>query len=328
MILFCYGTRPEYLKIRNLIKECKNFIPHKVLFIKQHKDLVVGDYDFLLNVNDGKNRLDTILSSILSDEIDTFFDGIKYVLVQGDTASAFGLSLAAFHRKIKVIHLEAGLRTNDKENPFPEEIYRQLISRISDINLCPTELNKQNLIYERVLGHNYVVGNTILDNLNKEDLEYSDNVLVTLHRRENHNDMKKWFEEIEKLATKYSEINFILPIHPNPNVLQYKNLFKKVKIVQPLEHNEFIKLLKKCKLVISDSGGIQEETSFLNKKVIVCRKITERVESLNINSFLCKDPNELSGLFEKLIYDYEINTTSPYGDGKSTEKILKLLEKL
>jgi UDP-N-acetylglucosamine 2-epimerase (non-hydrolysing) len=140
--------------------------------------------------------------------------------------------------------------------------------------------------------------------------------------------MKEWFETIERIAKKYKDIEFILPIHPNPNVLKYREILKSVSVVEPLTHIELISLLKKCKLIISDSGGIQEESSFLNKKVIVCRKTTERVESLNINSFLCGTPDKLENMFDELITNYEINEDCPYGDGKSSEKIIKILEKL
>jgi UDP-N-acetylglucosamine 2-epimerase (non-hydrolysing) len=327
MILYCYGTRPEYIKIKSLIEKSKD-IPHKILFTSQHKDIADFKFDYKLEIKEGVNRLDAVISSILSDEIEVYFEGITYVLVQGDTATAFAVALAAFNRGIKVIHLEAGLRTYDKENPYPEESYRQFISRITDIHLCPTTQNFINLKNEKVGGEIHIVGNTVLDNLDKSNLSYENIVLITLHRRENHKDIQKWFEIIEMLSTKYPEISFILPIHPNPNVSKYKHLFKKVNVVDPLSHNEFIELLKKCKLIISDSGGIQEEASFFNKKVIVCRKVTERTESLNVHSFLCPSYLNLETMFDELINNYEVNSICPYGDGNSTGKILKILKKL
>jgi len=327
MILYCYGTRPEYIKVKKLISLSKD-LPHKVLYTEQHKDLVLGDFDYKLTIGDGSNRLDSIISSILSNNLDECFLGVKYVLVQGDTASAFALSLAAFHRNIKVIHLEAGLRTYDKENPYPEESYRQFISRITDIHLCPTENNKNNLLMEKVGGEIYVVGNTVLDNLEKGNTEYGNNVLVTLHRRENHEEMDKWFYEVENLSIKHPELNFILPIHPNPNVKKHQHILKNVIVVDPLSHDEFISEMKKCRLLISDSGGVQEEASFFNKRVIVCRKVTERTESIGTHSFLCDKPSSLNSLFEELVYDYEINKPCPYGDGNSSEKIIEILKKL
>ena len=122
-------------------------------------------------------------------------------------------------------------------------------------------------------------------------------------------------------------MRFILPIHPNPNVIKFKNLLECVEVVSPMNHDEFIEILKKCKFIISDSGGIQEEASFLNKKVIVCRKITERTESLGKSSFLCKEPKDLKSIFNQVNNDYILDYESPYGDGKSSERILEILKK-
>lgn len=324
MILYCYGTRPEYIKIKKLISLSKD-INYKVLFVGQHTDLVFGEYDYILKVTDGKNRLNSIISSV----IDSFSNIEKlpnYVLVQGDTASAFAIAIAAKNHKIKVIHLEAGLRTYDYENPYPEEMYRQLISRVADIHLCPTEKNKENLLNEKVRGDIYVVGNTVLDNLDKKNIEYSNIIPITLHRRENHEEIEMWFKEIDILAKDNQDLKFILPIHPNPNVNKFKDILKYVEVVSPMNHNEFIKVLKKCKFIISDSGGIQEEASFLNKKVIVCRKVTERTESLGKSSFLCSEPKKLQSIFNEVNNDYILNYTSPYGDGKSSEKIIEILK--
>jgi UDP-N-acetylglucosamine 2-epimerase (non-hydrolysing) len=141
MILICYGTRPEHIKISPLLSEMKDKIPYKTLFTGQHTDLVKNvNFDFDLKIKDGNNRLDSVVQSCLNLDED-IFEGISHILVQGDTVSAYSLALAAFHRGIKIIHLEAGLRTYDFNNPYPEEAYRQCISRISDINLCPTQNN-------------------------------------------------------------------------------------------------------------------------------------------------------------------------------------------
>ena len=219
MILLTYGTRPEYIKIKPLIKEFKNSnLPFKILFTGQHKDIANGEYDFKIEMVDlSSNRLDSVMANLmtLSDDI---FEGITHVLVQGDTTSVVGLSMASLHRKIKVIHLEAGLRTYDTENPFPEENNRRIVSTIASIHLCPTELNRSNLENEHVLGDIYVVGNTVLDNLvdYKNKCEYTNKVLVTLHRRENHEQIIGWFNQINQLAKENPELEFILPIHPNP----------------------------------------------------------------------------------------------------------------
>jgi UDP-N-acetylglucosamine 2-epimerase len=330
MILVAYGTRPEWIKIKPLIYEFKkNNIPYKTIFTGQHKDLVTNEADYNLNmVEISENRLDNIINNC-TNLPDSLFIGITHVLVQGDTSSALGLALTAFNRKIKVIHLEAGLRTYNYDNPYPEEINRQLIGRISDINLCPTEYNLKNLINEKVMGESYVVGNTGLDNLleYKENTTYDNIVLITLHRRENHDKIDKWFTEIDRLAWEHPNIKFILPIHPNPNVTKHKHILSNVKIIEPLTHKELLDLLVKCKLVITDSGGLQEECSFLNKKCLVCRQTTERPESIGVTTFMVEDIDKLNNMFNEHIYNYEVNTSSPFGDGFASKKIIEVLIK-
>jgi UDP-N-acetylglucosamine 2-epimerase (non-hydrolysing) len=331
MILLTYGTRPEWIKLKPLIdKMVSEDIKFKTLFTGQHKDLVSSNADYNFNMVDvSKNRLDNIINNC-TNLPDEFFDGITHVLVQGDTSSALGLALTAFHRQIKVIHLEAGLRTYDYLNPYPEEMNRQLIGRISDINLCPTIDNHDNLKNEKVFGESYVVGNTGLDNLlsYKDKVTYDDIVLITLHRRENHDKIESWFNEINKLAWEYPNIKFVLPIHPNPNVIKHKNLLTNVDVCNPLNHSDLLELLIKVKLVITDSGGLQEECSFLNKKCLVCRETTERPESINFTTFMVKNPKSLKELFDKHIYEYEVNYDSPFGDGYASEKIINVLKNI
>lgn len=332
MILITYGTRPEWIKVSPLIEEMKKQgLKYKTLFTGQHKDLAPKDSDFtheMVELN--SNRLNSILNNCLniSDEV---FEGVDYVLVQGDTSSGLGLALSAFHRKIKIIHLEAGLRTYDYNNPYPEEMNRQLISKLTDIHFCPTFPNRENLISEGINDDKiFVVGNTGLDNLLvlKDDCKYNDKILITLHRRENHDKISEWFKNINDLAKTYPNLEFILPIHPNPNVVIYKELLTNVNVIEPLQHDELIRLLIECKLVISDSGGIQEECSFFNKKCIVCREVTERSEANNLTNFLVKNPDNLKVVFDSLINNYESNFISPFGDGKASKKICKILKKI
>ena len=148
-----------------------------------------------------------------------------------------------------------------------------------------------------------------------------------MHRRENHFQIKEYFKVINKLAGDNKHLNFILPIHPNPNVYRHKDILTNVDVMNPVSYNEMLKLLSGCSMIISDSGGIQEEASFFNKKVIVCRKVTERPESVGIHSFLCDSPNKLESMFYDIVNDgYEINEKCPYGDGKSAEKILEVFK--
>lgn len=322
-ILICFGTRPEYIKVKSLIDKLPNI---KTCFTGQHKDLlkdITIDYELCMDKNISTNRLNNILANILSKS--NIFENIDYVLVQGDTSSAFAIALSAFNHNKKIIHLEAGLRSSNLKDPFPEEMNRQVISRLADIHLCPTEFNKENLLKENIFKDIYVVGNTGLDNISKEGCQYNNQVLITMHRRDNYHNMSKWFQELEKIAYKYSDIEFMIPLHPNPNVQKHKHILKKVKVVEPMNHNNLIQYIKKCKFVISDSGGLQEECSYLNKKIIVCRKTTERPESIGCHSFMCEEPNLLEKLVDKINEYYEVNAVCPYGNGKSWEKIINYI---
>ena len=328
MILICFGTRPEWLKIKPLLEVLKNF---KIFFTGQHEDLLINELnqysDKIIRAqihSNSNNRLNNISSSILNSFPEDKFEA---VLVQGDTASAFACAVAGYNNEIKVIYLESGLRSFDLKHPYPEEGYRQMISRISDINLCPTELSLKNLESENNIGVNYIVGNTVLDNIKhlKLKAKYENNVLITLHRRENLPIINQWLEQIKKVAKSYPEIDFVIIEHPNKtlDIGKIKNLIK----IRPKSHNDFLNLLIKCKLIITDSGGLQEEGSFLNKKIIVCRKVTERPEGIDTGHiYLSKTPDELFNLFKSLINNYSIDSECPYGDGNSSHKILKILK--
>ena len=250
-------------------------IEYKTFFTGQHKDLVKKKTDYVIEIDDGSNRLDSIVSSIMN-SIDFKKEGITKVLVQGDTTSAMAVALSAFQSKIPVVHLEAGLRTYNLKQPYPEEANRQIISRIASIHLCPTELSKQNLINEKVAGEISVVGN--------------------------------------------------LPIHPNPQIKKHGSIFKKVKVVEHFEYKKLIDYLSSCSYVVTDSGGIQEESAFLRKPCLVCRRETERTEGLNNFSLLCKEPEELFNMFEQL-KTLKMSGSCPYGDGDSVKKIIEILEK-
>jgi UDP-N-acetylglucosamine 2-epimerase (non-hydrolysing) len=324
-ILICFGTRPEWLKVKPLIK-LMNRDEYQLLFTGQHVDLLKAvTVDYKIKINDSDNRLDSIISDCMLQFPNGEFRGI---LVQGDTGSAFGCTLAAFNRQIKIYYLEAGLRSRSLQHPFPEEGYRQMIARIADVNFAPTELSYSNLVSEGVLGDINEVGNTVLDNLiDFGDPTYENFVLVTLHRRENHNLMSDWFTEINNLAIANSDLEFILPIHPNPNVQKWKHLLTNVNVVEPMEHTDMILHIKKCKFIISDSGGIQEEATFFNKKVIVCRETTERPEGIGTGHLhLCKSPKDLKDLFGTLKENSYICKPCPYGDGRAAEKIKKILD--
>lgn len=336
MILIAFGTRPEWIKIKPVVDKIQGRIPFKLLFTGQHMSLIdesIKEYDYdsiCINDNLCSNRLDEIVRGILLQfPNDT---DITSVMVQGDTTSAFAVALAAFHRKIPVIHLEAGLRTFDKYNPYPEEFNRSAITSMAEVHLCPTETSLLNVFMNNPLVQNtHVVGNTVLDHLVDIKPRLGEFVLVTLHRRENHGLMVKWFNAINSIA--YSEtfqhdgLEFVLPIHPNPNVKRHEHLLKHVRVKPPMTHKECLDYISRCKFVITDSGGIQEEACFLKKKCIVCRKVTERTEGLGDFAFLCNHPKKLTDLFYKLKKNTHslVEQDCPYGDGRSAEKIAEIL---
>lgn len=333
MLLLSYGTRPEYIKIKSLIHEFDiNNFPYKTLFTGQHETITkefIFDKQIIIGI--GENRLDTVVASCMNKLGVLIKDwNITHVMVQGDTTSALAVALSAFHHRIKVIHLEAGLRTYDKQNPYPEEINRRIISQIADIHLCPTTKAQLNLFSEQTLNNIYVVGNTVIDNLlpYKDKCEYTNKILVTLHRRENHHWMGDWFLAVDSLAKWYPEYEFILPIHPNPNVQKYKHILESVKVIDPLPYEKMLDLLVKCRLVITDSGGLQEESCFFNKKCLTCRIVTERPEAIGLSTFMAKNPEELLELFVKHHDDYKIDVECPFGDGHSAEKIYKILKEI
>jgi len=275
------------------------------------------------------NRLNSIFSAITGSHLldKVLNEGFTHVLVQGDTSSALTCALAAFNKGVKIIHLEAGLRTFDKNHPYPEEVYRQCISRIADVHLCATSHNLNNLLKEGITGPDmYVVGNTVLDHLRDIPISYNNEVLVTLHRRENHKSIPLWCKEIEEIAEKNPNLNFTFISHPNPNS---KCILKKglsnTSVINPMSHKDFIDKVSKCKFLISDSGGIQEEASFLKKRVIICRETTERSEALESFHFLCKKIVDFPIIFNNIINDYKPDAECPFGDGKSVEKIFQVL---
>lgn len=318
-MVICFGTRPEWLKVKSVYEN----ISSKLLFTGQHEDLISGvTPDMSLKINNSNNRLDDIVSSCLLNFPD-FNDDT--VMVQGDTSSAYACAIAAYHRGKKIIHLEAGLRSNDLRNPYPEEGYRQMISRISDVNLCPTSLSKNNLIKEGVKGEVFVTGNTILDLIDRSNCVYGNNVIVTMHRRENKSIMVDWFKSINNIA-KNSNLNFIFVCHPSVKHLTY--LFTHVDVIESVDHESMINMLRSCRFIISDSGGLQEEGSYLNKKIIVCRKTTEREEGIaSGHVIMCKSPEKMNDIFNLVSNNYEINAPCPFGDGDAYKKIKTILEK-
>ena len=321
MNLVAYGTRPEWIKLKPLIgilKQNKHDV--RVLFTGQQKDIGEFEYDIALEMPEKTgNRLNDIIITILESDA---LDGVTHTIVQGDTASSFAVALSSFNHNIPVSHIEAGLRTYDGLNPYPEESYRQMISAVTAYHYAPTQNDFDNLVRERK-GNVSITGNTVLDSLPELDTTEEDFVLVTMHRRENHEQMREWFQEIDKLAKHYHNYEFVLPLHPNPKVIDASRVLEKVKVVKPMEHMDLLNSIAKSCMIITDSGGIQEEASFYGKKVLVCRKTTERPSH---NSLLIHEPKLLFGSFNKIHKEPTINKECPFGDGRSSERIYSIMK--
>lgn len=360
-ILICFGTRPEAVKMAPLCAALKRRkLTFKICVTAQHRgmlDQVLNffdlqpDYDLDLMQED--QSLNTLTSRIFA-EIDAVFEDFKpdTVLVQGDTTTATAISMAAYYKRIKVGHIEAGLRTNNKNAPFPEEVNRQMISRIADYHFAPTKVAAENLIKENIPLENILItGNTVVDALEmaltkiakepvkgleviQEKLDPSKKlILVTGHRRENFGTgLKNVCEALLKLSQDEG-VQIIYPVHFNPNVRQpvYGVLGNKpdIFLLDPVSYPVFIWLMKQASIIISDSGGIQEEAPTLKKPVLITRDFTERTEGVKKGfSFLVGTGKEqiLDKTREILRNppDYK-NSLNPYGDGQASKRILDFL---
>lgn len=362
-LLLCFGTRPEAIKMAPLYHQLKktNGFSVKLCITAQHREMldqvlsffeIVPDYD--LNLMQPNQTLNALSSNILSkmDEV-LKIENPDLVLVHGDTTTSSMVALAAFHRNIKVGHVEAGLRTFNKKAPFPEEINRQITGRLADYHFAPTKLAKQNLLKEGVKKETIIItGNTVIDALiwakNKIDkgfkhpqidklqnkLSASKLVLVTGHRRENFGQGFIDFCDALLEIAKNDSVQIIFPVHLNPNVQEPVNKMlssvKNIHLIAPVEYPVMVWLMQKASLIISDSGGIQEEAPTFNKQILVTREVSERPEGV-ASGF-----SVLVGTNKKLIVEkanYYLNNITnkeaknPYGDGKASQKIIKFLLK-
>ena len=349
-LLVVCGTRPEFIKLKPLMREFdEQGVEYEFLWVQQHTSLMPEEaqnsydrtFDFWLPPTEppydsiginNENRLDMVVGEILvygNDFFEDYLEDKQYsaVIVQGDTATVFASALAAFHRKIPVIHIEAGLRSHDIKNPYPEEFYRRSVSCMSSLNFCPTARDYQNLFEERLPGASHLVGNTVLDNIRDVKSSYGDDVVVTLHRRENHVRLGEWLEELDKAALENPELTFKFLAHPNPNVLKHLHKLKNVVVMDPMPHKAFIQLVANSRFIITDSGGLVEESCFLKKRSIVCRQRTERASAvLSGHSELCFSPIQLGKLVREFKEKYEIDSHCPFGDGYASEKITKIIK--
>ena len=335
-LIIVYGTRPEFLKLKMLIDTIRNNfdIIATVIKINQHINLIEdnGYYDILIDISEiCEDRINNIGANILS-KLPTYLKDCTHVLVQGDTATCYYALLSAYQIKKQCIHLEAGMRTYNLEHPYPEEGYRQMISRITNIHLCPSEEEKENLIKEKVTGKIFVVGNTILDLVKSYNIPVTNknNALITLHRRENWDNYREYILTIFEFAKKYSHIDFYFLTHPNPllrkiiDEINIDNSINNLKIMDPILHKELIQILSTCLFVITDSGGIQEEANFLGKHIFMLRKITER-NAINKNKITIVNQNNILDIDIK---EYHHEYGYEYGDGQSVNKIYQILKNI
>ena len=378
-VMLVFGTRPEAIKMCPLVKEFQKYAENFktiVCVTGQHREMldqvlqifdVKPDYD--LNIMKQGQDLYDVTARVLIGMRDVFKEcKPDVVLVHGDTTTSTAAALAAFYQQIPVGHVEAGLRTHNINSPWPEEMNRQITVRIATYNFSPTPLSESNLLEEQVQGKTFVTGNTVIDalymiidrlrkdkTLSKEQnilllkagydiarlKEGKKLVLITGHRRENFGvGFIHMITAIKDLKNKYPKVDFVYPMHLNPNVRKpiYEifgedlsnlgNMF----FIEPLQYIEFVYLMEKATIVLTDSGGIQEEAPSLGKPVLVMRDTTERPEALSsgtvhlVGTDYNKIMTEVSSLLDDMdIYEKMSKAVNPYGDGKACERIVKAI---
>jgi len=335
--IFIGGTRPEFIKAFPLFRKMNFF----VINTGQQRELsktMLDLFDIVPDIDLDLMTEDQTICGFLSRAIKELDEVIKSqpfcrIWVQGDTMSALAGALVAKMNKIELVHLEAGLRSFDDTNPFPEESNRVLIDQIADIMFCPTDGNVANLKKERVKGKIYLVGNTVVDALEmfkkklpKERPIKEKYVLATIHRRESFgNDIEEIFKALKELS---KTIKVVLPAHPNPNV---QKVIKKIglEVVKPMNYKTFLWHMRDCEYVISDSGGLQEEVPSFKKKIIVLRKTTERQEIIESGYGILIKKMEKNYILKKIkeFSKKKINITSnPFGNGRASDKIIKIIK--
>lgn len=360
-ILTIFGTRPEAIKIVPIIKELRkyDFIKNIICVTGQHKEMlhqvldifkIVPDYD--LDIMKKNQTLSEITSQCII-KLDKIIKDEKpdLVLVHGDTTTTLGGSLAAFYNGVKIGHVEAGLRTHNKFSPYPEEINRQITDMLSDLYFAPTEMSKQNLINENIPEDKiYVTGNTAIDTLKTTvSSEYNSEllnemkgyriILLTAHRRENiGSNMKNMFNAVNRILEEFDDIQVIYPVHLNPKVREIaQEIFKdheRINIIEPLDVIDFHNMLNHSYLILTDSGGIQEEAPSLGKPVLVLRDTTERPEGIIAGTLKLAGvkEDEIYNSIKLLLTNQEIynsmsKSKNPYGDGNASKYIVKAILK-
>ena len=357
-VMSVFGTRPEAIKMCPLVQELASRpeIESLCCVTAQHRQMLdsvlevfhcTPDYD--LNIMTPRQTLSTITSKCLLG-MDEAIDTLKpdLILVHGDTSTTFAGALSAFYHQVKVGHVEAGLRTWDKYSPFPEEMNRKLVSAIADLYFCPTENNRNNLLKEGITGGLFVTGNTVIDALKttvRDDYHFATDelnhlpygerkvLLVTCHRRENYGEpMKNIMLALRQIAEENPDVELVYPVHLSPVVREavdkYLRGAPRVHLIDPLPADEMHNLMARCYLVLTDSGGLQEEAPALGKPVLVMRRETERPEAVAAGTVkLCGVvQGDIVTMAERLIRDKNAyhamaHAVNPYGDGQACRRI-------
>ena len=357
-VMSVFGTRPEAIKMAPLVRELagREEIDSLCCVTAQHREMLDSvlevfhlrpDWD--LNIMTPRQTLSTITSKCLTG-MDEAIDALKpdLILVHGDTSTTFAGALSAFYHQIPVGHVEAGLRTYDKYSPFPEEMNRKLVSAIADLYFCPTENNRQNLLREGITQGLFVTGNTVIDALKttvRKDYHFTTEILnqlpydskkvllVTCHRRENYGEpMRNIMLALRKIAENNEDVELVYPVHLSPVVReavdQYLRGAPRVHLIDPLAADEMHNLMARCYLVLTDSGGLQEEAPALGKPVLVLRRETERPEAVAAGTVKLAGINKetIVAMAEELLhnagaYAAMAHAVNPYGDGFACRRI-------
>lgn len=364
-IAVIFGTRPDTIKLASIILELKKekkFFKVITIATAQHRQMldqvlnifkITPDYD--LNIMVPQQSLATLTKNTIGKLGEVLLkEHPDMVIVQGDTTTTFVGSLVAFYHQIPVGHVEAGLRTNDKANPFPEEINRRLTSVLTDLHFAPTDTAKKALLKENISAESiFVTGNTVIDALNisiKKNYKFTvpllnevisrrkKIILVTMHRRENWGKpMKGACNAVKRLAIQYPDFNFVFPVHLNPVVKEVvhntlDNL-KNVFLIAPLDYSDFVNFMSKTYLIITDSGGVQEEGPHFGIPILVLRKVTERPEAVKYGTvkLVGLDEDKIFRTSKRLIenksaYKKMASAVNPYGDGLSAKRTVQILK--
>mgnify|MGYP005760766493 FL=1 len=357
-VMSVFGTRPEAIKMAPLVRELagREEIDSLCCVTAQHREMLDSvlevfhlrpDWD--LNIMTPRQTLSTITSKCLTG-MDEAIDALKpdLILVHGDTSTTFAGALSAFYHQIPVGHVEAGLRTYDKYSPFPEEMNRKLVSAIADLYFCPTENNRQNLLREGITQGLFVTGNTVIDALKttvRKDYHFTTGILnqlpydskkvllVTCHRRENYGEpMRNIMLALREIAENNEDVELVYPVHLSPVVReavdQYLRGAPRVHLIDPLAADEMHNLMARCYLVLTDSGGLQEEAPALGKPVLVLRRETERPEAVAAGTVKLAGINRetIVAMAEELLpstgaYAAMAHAVNPYGDGFACRRI-------